>query len=130
MNVWAILSESEPIKHNSISISGQQLRYLLEKTLEKLTQRNFKLTWALDEPTESLPKLCLHKLCIKLHYKKTDDAFSKMQVKNNKTFHKKKQTSICESNLKNDQLCYLTTDGAEIYKAVINQMCSSMFLFP
>ena len=53
-----------------------------------------------------------------------------MQVKNNKTLHKKKQTSICESNLKNDQLCYLTTDGAEIYKAVINQMCSSMFLFP
>lgn len=57
---------------------------------------------------------------INLHYKKIDDAFSKMQVKNNKTFHKKKQTSVCESNSKNDQLCYLATDGAEIYKEVIN----------
>lgn len=58
VKLWAILSECELIKHNSISISGQQLRYLLEKILEKLTHQNIKLTWALDEPTESYKKLC------------------------------------------------------------------------
>ena len=32
----------------------------------------------------------------------------------------RKNKSVCESNSKNDQLCYLATDGAEIYKEVIN----------